>query len=175
MSILIAACVVLVLLIIAAGLLLRNLMQQGCQPVPDPAWIQNFSADRYRPMLRLLTEDDYEFLTAMGTDSSVVKRLRSERRRIFRMYLKNLVRDFARLHRAARVLVLESEQERSEVASRLVRIRVDFFLAVFAVRCRLVLHAAGLGPVDVHRLIEALECMRTDIRTLVPVTQPAGA
>jgi hypothetical protein len=174
MSILLAVGACVVFFIILAALLLKSMMQQNRHPVPDPAWIQTFSADRYRPMLRLLAEDDYEFLTAMGTDGSVVKRLRTERRRIFCLYLNNLVRDFGRLHRAARILVLESELERSEVASRLVRIRVDFFLAVFAVRCRLVLHAAGLGAVDVRRLIEALECMRSDVRTLVPVTQPAA-
>jgi hypothetical protein len=174
MSILYAVGACVVLFIIVAALLLRSLMQQNRQSVPDPAWIQTFSADRYRPMLRLLAEDDYEFLTAMGTDSSTVRHLRAERRRIFRLYLNNLVRDFGRLHRAARILVLESELERSEVAARLVRIRFDFFLAVCAIRCRLVLHAAGLGAVDVRRLIEALECMRSDVRTLVPVAQPAA-
>jgi hypothetical protein len=174
MSLVIAVGAFVVLLLLVTGLLLAGLMRRNREPVPDVVWLQNFSPARYRPMLRLLADDDYEFLTAMGSDPSVVRRLRGERRRIFRLYLKNLIRDFSRLHRAARILVLESEVERSDVAARLVRIRFDFFLAVFAVRCRLVLHAAGIGTVDVRGLITALECIRADFRTLAPAAQPSA-
>jgi hypothetical protein len=174
MSLLIIVGAFVVLLLLVTGLLLAGMVRQTREPVPDAVWLRNFSAARYRPMLRLLADDDYEFLMGMGTDRSVVRRLRSERRRIFRMYLSNLIRDFSRLHHAARILVLESEVERSDVAARLVRIRFDFFLAVFAVRCRLVLHAAGIGTVDVRGLITAIECIRTDFRTLAPVAQTAA-
>jgi len=150
------------------------MIAQSRQPLPDENWLRSFSAARYRPMLRLLSEEDYEFLMAHSKDAAVVKRLRAERRRIFRMYLSNLVRDFYRLHRAARMLILESQEERSDVAERLMRIRVDFIMAVLAVRCRLALHTLGIGTVDVRHLIEALEGMRADFRTLAPVTHNAA-
>jgi hypothetical protein len=157
---------VLTLFLVVAALFRMLLVDR--ESLPDAAWLQNFSAARYRPMLRLLAEDDYEFLTALGSDRSVVRRLRSERRRIFRMYLRNLSRDFARLHRAARVLALESEQG-SEVAERLIRMRVQFTVAVMAVQFRLTMHALGIGTVDVRNLIQALEGMGANFRSLTPV------
>ena len=92
-------------------------------------------------MLRLLAENDYEFMLANGADPAVVRRLRNERRRIFRTYLKNLVRDFDRVHRAARIALLESEQDQPELAARLMRVRWEFQLAVFAVQARFALAA----------------------------------
>lgn len=160
--------------VLTVGLLLRTMLQQRREPLPDEAWLRSFSAARYRPMLRLLAEDDYEFLLAVSKDPAVVKRLRAERRRIFRMYLNNLVRDFSRLHRAARVLVLEAEEERSDVAERLIRIRLNFVLAVFAVRCRLALHTVGIGTVDVRALIDSLESMKASFTAAQPMTQGAA-
>jgi hypothetical protein len=172
-TILLIAVLILVA-VLTIGLLLKSLMRQSREPVPDEAWLRNFSAARYRPMLRLLAEDDYEFLMAASNDKAAVRRLRAERRQIFRMYLNNLTRDFSRLHLAARIMVLESEQERSEVAERLMRIRFEFFVGVLAVRCRLALHGLGIGTVDVRRLVEAIETMGGDLRTLVPATQSAA-
>src|SRR5579863_2709422 len=58
-------------------------------------WIYELSADRYRPMLRLLDESDLKFLkTQPGYDSRTVARLRAQRCQIFRGYLKCLNADF---------------------------------------------------------------------------------
>jgi hypothetical protein len=175
MPITLLIAVLVLVAVLTIGLLLKSLMRRSDEPLPDEAWLRSFSAARYRPMLRLLAEDDYEFLMAASNDKAAVRRLRTERRQIFRMYLNNLTRDFSRLHLAARILVLESEEERSGVAERLMRIRFDFFVAVFAVRCRLALHALGIGTVDVRGLVEALEQMGGDLRTLVPATQSAAS
>lgn len=167
--------VVLTLLVFCAvglALLLRGLFAQANEPAPDVSWLQNFTAARYRPMLRLLADDDYEFMIASGADPAVIRRLRSERRRIFRAYLNNLVRDFDRIHRAARILVAESEVDQPEVAARLLRIRWEFQFAVMAVRTRLALHTVGIGAVDVRRLLGAVESVRLDFGNLQPQRQP---
>ena len=167
--------VVLSLLVfcIAAGLalLVRSLFARTNEPAPDAAWLQNFSSARYRPMLRLLADDDYEFMIASGADPAVIRRLRSERRRIFRAYLNNLVRDFDRIHRAARIMLTESHQDQPELAARLIRVRWEFLLAVFAVRTRLALHVVGIGAVDVRRLLGAVDSVRLDFGNLQPTRQ----
>src|SRR5580692_10972349 len=59
-------------------------------------WINDLSIARYRPMERLLTEEDYRFLASQpGIDKKALRRLRGERRKIFRGYLACLSHDFA--------------------------------------------------------------------------------
>lgn len=152
------------------SLILWRLLAQTREPLPDASWLLKFSVDRYRPMTRLLTESDFAFLAASGADAGAVRRLRAERRRIFRAYLSNLVRDFNRIHRAARIFLLDSEQDSSQAAMRLMRIRVSFELALLRVRGRLVLHALGIGGVDVRRLLDSLDLVRADVRVFAPAS-----
>src|ERR1035438_3465307 len=51
-------------------------------------------ADRYRPMLRLLSNEDLAFVSA---DSKLQRILRTRRRDLFRGYLRCLTTDYARL------------------------------------------------------------------------------
>src|SRR5258708_34531219 len=64
--------------------------------------VLSFSMQRYQPMAMLLTDDDLLFLAAQpGYRPKMGKNFRRERRRIFRMYLRELAGDFHRLHAAA--------------------------------------------------------------------------
>ena len=71
------------------------------------------SLEKYRPMERLLQEGDFRFLAAQpGFSPRLGRRFRTERRRIFRGYLRNLRMDFARLSLALRVLIVHSVEDR---------------------------------------------------------------
>ena len=73
-------------------LLVRRLTSAGAISECDPEWIANFSIASYRPMLRLLSEDDYKFFAAQpGVTPKAVEQFRRERRRVFKSYLRNLV------------------------------------------------------------------------------------
>src|SRR5436190_11149471 len=88
-------------------LLVRRLTSAGAISECDPEWIANFSIASYRPMLRLLSEDDYKFFAAQpGVTPKAVEQFRRERRRVFKSYLRNLVRDFHRLHLPARMTLI---------------------------------------------------------------------
>ena len=79
-------------------------------------------------MLRLLDEADYKFLASQpGYSKKFIENLRAERRAIFRAYLSNLVRDFHRLHMAARMVLVYAPQDRSDFALTLVRTACDFY------------------------------------------------
>src|SRR5689334_8935997 len=65
--------------------------RQSRAGVPDWNWIEDFSIDRYRPMQRLLCQEDYVFLESQrGYDPSISRTLRKDRRRVFRSYLHSM-------------------------------------------------------------------------------------
>ena len=153
---------------IAVFVFLRRIAVPVAVSECDPEWIENFSISKYRPMLRLLDEADYEFLASQpGMTKTAIRRLRVERRAIFRAYLRNLIRDFYKLHMAARMHLIYSAEDRPELASRLVRQRIQFLTAVCGVEARLALQTVGVGHVDVRALIGSVEAMRANL-TPVP-------
>jgi hypothetical protein len=144
--------------------LFRSLLRSGVSAPQDRAWLDEFSIDKYRPMLRLLSERDFEYLALQsGFTPDIAKRLRQERRRIFRAYLRNITRDFNRLHSAARELVAQAPEDRSALASALMTYQLTFVCAMVGVHCRLVLHIIGIGNVDVRRVLNTLESFRIEI------------
>jgi hypothetical protein len=145
----------------------------GVRTLPEADWLRTFSAVRYRPMLRMLAEDDYRWLAAQGLDPQSIRRLRSERRKIFGTYLQNLVRDFDRLHTAARMLLLAAPEDRPDLAARLVTVRIQFQRALLRVRFQLLLHDLGFRNVDVSGLVSGIEAMHKDLRTLLPSSSQA--
>jgi len=134
------------------------------------------SLEKYRPMERLLREQDFLFLAAQpGFSPRLGRRFRTERRRIFRGYLRNLKRDFGRVSLAFRILIVHSVEDRGDLASSLMRLRVMFALGMLAVEGRLLLHAAGLGTVNVSGLVESLETMQVQMRMMLIPPQATTA
>ncbi|MGB9604484.1 MAG: hypothetical protein ACP5U2_05325 [Bryobacteraceae bacterium] len=169
------AAALLLLIAVAFVLLFRRLASPGKEKLPDAEWWANFSLEKYRPMERLFARDDYEFLSAQpGFTPALARRLQAERRRILRRYLRCLNRDFDRLCTALKLLMLNAEQDRSELAIELFRQRLNFRLALAGVHTQLALQALGLGTVRVHGLVAALETMRERLQMLAaqPVAVP---
>src|SRR5580658_8737993 len=76
------------------------------------------SLERYQPMVRLLAGEDADFLRQNTHCPKAVASWERSRRRIIRLYLRELAADFHRLHAKARILVAESPEQ----CSRLVRL-----------------------------------------------------
>jgi hypothetical protein len=175
MSVLTFTVLVLGVVGVAILLLVRKLAGPATVSQCDPEWITNFSVARYRPMLRLLDEADYKFLASQpGYSKKYIDRLRAERRAIFRAYLRNLVRDFHRLHMAARMVLVFAPHDRPDLAMTLMRQRFLFTFAIMAIECRLLLHAVGIGTVDVRTLLQALDNMRINVGDLSAVQSSAA-
>lgn len=132
-------------------------------------WLEEFSIAKYRPMLRLLSEDDFEFLsTQAGFDPKIAKQLRAERRKIFRAYLRNMIHDFHRLQLSAKMLAAYGSADRSQMASNLVGLEIRFMAAIALVQVRLAMHTVGIGTVDVQKLVGSLESLRCNVALLAP-------
>jgi len=138
------------------------------------AGVVSFSMERYRPMARLLADDDFAFLAAQpGYRPQIGSRLRRARRQVFRIYLRELAADFHRLHAAARLALVNSPAEHAELVGILMRQQVFFWRAMAGVEFRLTLDQVGLGKVDASGLMDAFEQMRVDLARF-SAPQPAA-
>jgi hypothetical protein len=133
--------------------------------------LEELSVDRYRPMLRLLSDEDLQYLRVQpGFTPEMASQLRRQRCTIFRGYLKCLVTDFGCVCGALKMLMLQSRYDRPDLASTLVRTQVQFAVSLAAVRVRLALFEWGLCAVDGSNLLSLFDAMRLELRTLVPAT-----
>ncbi len=139
-------------------------------------WIDELSIERYRPMLRLLDSGDLEFLRSQpGFTRAMEARLRAQRCQIFRGYLKCLSADFGRVCAALKILMIQARRDRPDLATSLLRGQAMFAYGMLACEFKLVVYRLGLGTVDASDLVRIFDCMRLELRTVVPVTVAAGA
>src|ERR1019366_9490837 len=98
------------------------------------------AADRYRPMLRLLSDEDILFVSG---NSKLRNSLRARRRELFRGYLRCLPRDYAQLLAGLRLAIVQSGCDRPDMVRALTKNRVLFALAICKIELRLAVHASG--------------------------------
>jgi hypothetical protein len=125
------------------------------------------SAERYRPMLRLLSDEDLDFVAA---NNALHRTLKSRRRKLFRSYLRCLTRDYSCLLAGIRSAMAGSAADRPDLARALAKNRALFALAVYKVEVRLALHSLGVGKVDISGLVEAFEGLRAQVTVLSAAT-----
>jgi nitroreductase len=170
MTPLILSCTTLLAVLCIFAVVFRKLVRPPMIADCNDSWLDEFSVAKYRPMMRLLTEQDYEFLALQsGYHPSIAKRLRAERRKIFQAYMRDLIQDFQRLHMAARMVLIYAPQDRSDLAEILVRQKITFLCGIAAVEMRLVLHRFGIGTVDVTALVKNLDTLRLNVLAVAPV------
>ena len=128
--------------------------------------IENFSLDSYRPMGRLLDEQDLEFLRAQpGYVPGLDRKLRSQRCAIYRAYLRSLSKDFGALHRAARTIVANASEDQPELSTQLFRQGVRFWIGMSVIHCKLTLYSLNLYPssISAEGLVNAIANMQTQM------------
>jgi hypothetical protein len=139
-------------------------------------WLDNFSVKSYAPMERLLDSSDLVFLASQpGYRPAIGKRLMLERRKIFRAYLRLLVRDFNQLIGIGKFMVVYSDRDQLEFARSLRSQQVKFYARVGALQLQLALHPLGWTSVDARGLLAALGEMQTKVQQLASRPGPAFA
>lgn len=135
-------------------------------------WLYQLSVDRYRPMLRLLDEDDFLLLRSQpGFTPEMTERVRLQRCQIFRQYLGSLNSDFKRIVMLLKMLMAQSSQDRPELARLLVRMQILFALGMLLIRLRLFLYRWGLAKVNISPLIGMFDFVRDKLRVFTPLGQ----
>ena len=154
------------------SLLIWRLSSRIYRSASDLDWLESFDRNEYRPMLRLLREDDYSFLEAQpGYSPEISKRLRKERAGVLRMYLRQLAGDFHRLTRIASLMLIHSSVDRPEMALEIWRARVTFYGAMF--RAHLLLNLGGL-PAGRFRAADLLGPLDALFQAISPLSPAEG-
>ncbi len=135
-------------------------------------WFNDFSAFRYLPMRRLLSADEEEYwVQANGGSQARREEFRAERRRLFRDYLDLISADFQRLSQGARLSIVHATEDRSAEIERLLVLEWSLRKLLWQARARVVLHWAGLKPIEPTDLINALQGFEFSLREIrVPST-----
>ena len=103
------------------------------------AAVRFVDADRYRPMLRLLSDNDADAIT----DPLLRRKLRAQRCKVFREYLRHLTEDYGKLLAGLRLIMTQSGRDRSDLAMALAKNRILFAIALCRVEFRLGLYGLG--------------------------------
>lgn len=142
----------------------------GPEKLPaTPNWIDDLSTERYRPMLRLLDGDDFQVLRSQpGCGRELIVRMRRQRCEIFRKYLQSLEEDFCQVCLALKLLMVHANQDRRDLATVLIRSRLQFAWGLAQVRLRLALYRCGVGTVDAGNLLRTLGHLQEELRSLIP-------
>ncbi len=129
-------------------------------------------------MERLLRDEDCRYLASQGNFSlSQIRKIRAQRRCVFRQYLTCLCDDFASLGLLVRVLIVQSEVSRPDLAKALLRSRIIFGIALLKVEYSLMSHALGfpVDQMDVSTLVGALGRIRVQVGAFQISAQPTFA
>jgi hypothetical protein len=167
--------ILVVVSVIGAGfvVLLRKLASRPANAGSPHEWLENFSPESYAPMGRLLDERDFAFLARQpGYDAGIAKRLRAERKAVFQAYLGRLVRDFNQLVATAKLMLVFSDEDRTDFARSLWRQQVTFYFAVSVLRLRLAFYPLVLGSWDLQGVLGTLRNVHNDLLGVV-VPHPA--
>jgi len=155
------------LVVLFVPVVVRLLHQCPAQEI-SPEWLDNFSVASYYPMGALLSDEDFRFLSRQpGFDLSLYRKLRRDRLHIFKQYLNRAISDFNRLHTLIRLLVASSQEDCSDIAWRLVRLRISFLVAVMKAELSYRLCLVGFPFLAVRSLIGRMEDMSTELNRLL--------
>ncbi|HYL96681.1 MAG TPA: hypothetical protein VET69_12830 [Terriglobales bacterium] len=129
----------------------------------------------YRPMNRLFAEEDFRFISAARPQ--MVRRLRRQRARVLRLYLRDLQAGFARVQALCRSLAPRSQDP--NFAGLITRQALTFYglLLMLRLRCALgwYLHVR-VDTVDLVRALDQLtQAAQATLAGLAPQTALAGS
>jgi len=159
----------------ALALVLRGIASPKENFPITPEWVREVSVERYRPLLRLLDTRDFAFLISQpGFSPDMINRLRHSRCRIFRGYLKELSADFRSLCLAIKLIMVQSEIDRPDLARFVLRSQLEFAAQMVCVHARLLLFEVGLGHVEIGSLLNLFDGLRVELRSLVPSSAVLG-
>lgn len=144
--------VLTLILIGMSGILLLTRMRQ-IRATQNLRAASQVDVTRYAPMQRLLSAED---LALVAADKALVKQLRAQRCHVARGYLRCMTKDFAALHASVRQMMLDSNEDRPELATLLFRSQFNFAVSSCRIEANLWLYRAGVGTVDLSGLVQQI-------------------
>jgi hypothetical protein len=163
----------LFLVAVGLGLALRRLRSNGEEAGGNPRPIASQPVDEfYRPMARLFTPRDIEFLRKQrGYSSTMDRRLRLQRQKVLRLYLGQIREDFSALLGHCRRLARSTRNW--ELSSLAQRQMVVFYGVYFALQIRCLLGSFVYIRVDTRELVSSLRSLQEGVRSVVETREGA--
>jgi hypothetical protein len=128
--------------------------------------------ERYRPMLRLLSDDD---LLPVRNHPKLLRQMRAQRTTIFRGYVRCLSRDYACLLASLSLMSLQSEIDRPDLSKAVLLNRLTFAAVLCRLDVMMCLYRFGICRVEVSGLVAALDTLRLQtLRNQTLQTQAVG-
>jgi hypothetical protein len=146
------------LLVVALGVVIRRAAFSYNRLPVTAEWIADLSDNRRPPVL----------LLPRGVDRRTAAQLRRQRCLLFKDYLQRLQDDFGRAALALKLLMLQSQRDRPDLAAALLHHQLAFGWGMLSARTRLLLYRWGAGPVDVSGLLRAFDAVSTELRAALP-------
>jgi hypothetical protein len=130
----------------------------------DFAWWNSFSPERYKPVTRLLSEQDFDYISGLdGCDRRMAAKFRSRRVKLMRQYLREMSADFDRLQAIGQLMV-EAGTAGRELRELLFEQRLRFTLAMWSAQLQTAGFRAGISRVDTTGLMGALNGLAAGVR-----------
>jgi hypothetical protein len=152
----------------------RRIIRPGLSSEDLNGWI-DINWQSCRPLERLLDPTEFAYLRNRGLSKNRIKELRRQRLKLFRLYLRRLTLDFNAVHAALDVTLVNSAEDRPDLARELGKQRLSFYRGLLSVECHLALYAAGIHVAPSLDLIRPLEQLHLHFRQLTPVMEGAQA
>jgi len=118
------------------------------------------------PLERVLDPAEIEFLRSRGVKEARIRRFRAERRRVFRLCLRSLAKDFKQAQHALKVLLVQSAVDRPDLASGMIALRLTFYRNMVEAKACLLLHACGVDRLPTLTLLQPLQEVQARLQEL---------
>jgi hypothetical protein len=125
---------------------------------------------RYQPMVRLLAGEDANFLRGNTGCPKISARWEKSRRRIGRLYLKELAADFHRLHAKARLSVAASPEQYAVLVPVLFKQKFVFWRTLAIIELRLALGGWHVPQAKIRELVGAIEAVQREFARAAAVS-----
>jgi hypothetical protein len=132
-------------------------------PQEEDPFEMNRPMERYQPMVRLLAGEDTNFLRGTTGCPKIAARWEKSRRRIARIYLKELARDFDRLHAKTRVLVASAPEQYAFLVPILFKQKLVFWRTLAMIELRLTVGGWNVPQACINNLVEAIQAIEREI------------
>lgn len=133
--------------------------------IDDAAWIDAFSIEKYRPLLRLVAEVDEDYVSAsLGRD--VAKAYSKLRKTIVKDYLRSLSADFNRIHQIATAKAVHASDDDGALSFALIEQKMSFIFNIWTLELRLTLRGVVPNQVSLEPVLRYMEDLAAQTREL---------
>jgi len=131
----------------------------------DASFLENFSLQTYRPMLRLATQMDRRYV-ARAHSNSLAGCYRKIQRGLLREYLRDAAKDFNRMYAIANATALRAASDPGDLSMALFEQQMTFIMLVWGIEARLLLDGILPFAVDLKPLIDSIEGLAQQTREM---------